>query len=50
MFMINEELYILDLTFLERKFKIYDVIRSAAVKEIENINEYGIVQNAEILA
>ena len=49
MFMINEELYILDLTFLERKFKIYDVIRSAAVKEIENINEYGIVQNAEIL-
>ena len=32
MFKINEELYILDLKFLERKFKIYDVIRSAAVK------------------
>lgn len=49
MFKINEELYILDLKFLERKFKIYDVIRSAAVKEIEKINEYGIVQNAESL-
>ena len=49
MFKINEELYILDLNFLERKFKIYDVIRSAAVKEIEKINEYGIVQNAENL-
>ena len=35
--------------FLERKFKIYDVIRSAAVKEIKKINEYGIVQNAESL-
>lgn len=49
MFKINEELYILDLKFLERKFKIYDVIRSAAVKEIKKINEYGIVQNAESL-
>lgn len=49
MFRINKELYILDLKFLERKFKIYDVIKSAAVKEIENIKKCGILKNAESL-
>lgn len=49
MFKINGELYILNLKFLERKFKIYDVIESVALKEIEKINEYGIVQNADSL-
>lgn len=49
MFKINGELYILNLKFLERKFKIYDVIESIAVKEIEKINKIGLVQNADIL-
>lgn len=49
MFKINGELYILNLKFLERKFKIYDVIESIAVKEIEKINKIGLVQNADSL-
>ena len=49
MFKVNGELYILDLKFLERKFKIYDVIKSVALKEIDKINEIGIVQNANSL-
>lgn len=49
LFKVNGELYILDLKFLERKFKIYDVIKSVALKEIDKINEIGIVQNANSL-
>lgn len=49
LFKVNGELYILDLKFLERKFKIYDVIKSVALKEIDKINEFGIVQNANSL-
>lgn len=49
MFKINGELYILNLKFLERKFKIYDVIESIAIKEIEKINKIGLVQNADSL-
>lgn len=50
MFKVNGQLYILNLNLLERNFKIYDVIRSLALTQIEIIQGTGLIENPNKLS
>lgn len=48
-FMINEEIYFMNLSLLENAFRIHDVLKESARQQIALLEESGLVENIEDL-
>ena len=48
-FMINGEIYFMNLSLLENAFRIHDVLRESARQQIALLQEFGLVENIDAL-